>query len=483
MTDLTGVCNVKVDFGAVGNGTTDDRAAIQAALDSSSCRILYFPPGTYLINSSLLLSSNNILTGAGRTVTTIKLNAATAGANDEVIRTSNFTGSAHSTLVSNIGIENMTLDGDCWNPARANPAPGTASTIRGSTLLLSTVENAFVRNCRIMNGNKHCLDIAASTYQTSGALTRATGPSRNVVVENCEGVDPYFDDCFTVHDSGDLVIRDCRLRMNTSRQPLRNDFQNGVEVDDGSYRVMVENCYARGFARGFQVKGHEFNYPARDVTLSRCTAYECNVGFQIWYPLHTMRETNPSVANHAQSIFIRDCTVALSTTVLGYDKGMFALSIGGYQNVSVDGFSVEGGTYSARAIYVYELADNVSFENILFKNITVPSPPIMNGLIHFFTEATGVYSVRNVAYTRQGSGTTSLPIPVVWVTPSVAEISIRQITAALASGVAGVSVYYLRNSDLNELKFTGNSTPVNIRGGSPSGNLSVRAAVNNKFSS
>ena len=44
--------NVK-DFGAVGDGVTDDTAAIQAALDHVAANggTLYFPAGTYLSDS------------------------------------------------------------------------------------------------------------------------------------------------------------------------------------------------------------------------------------------------------------------------------------------------------------------------------------------------------------------------------------------------------------------------------------------------
>src|SRR5574343_1405356 len=43
---LAQIVSVK-DFGAVGDGVTDDTAAIQAALDTASGKGLYFPSGTY----------------------------------------------------------------------------------------------------------------------------------------------------------------------------------------------------------------------------------------------------------------------------------------------------------------------------------------------------------------------------------------------------------------------------------------------------
>ena len=51
--------NVKTDFGAMGDGVTDDAAAINAALlamrntGTNNYNVLYFPAGTYLINDTL----------------------------------------------------------------------------------------------------------------------------------------------------------------------------------------------------------------------------------------------------------------------------------------------------------------------------------------------------------------------------------------------------------------------------------------------
>lgn len=62
------------DFGATGNGSTDDTAAIQAAINSLSSTggTVYLPAGTYKVSSTLSWSYNNItLAGAGKGATTI----------------------------------------------------------------------------------------------------------------------------------------------------------------------------------------------------------------------------------------------------------------------------------------------------------------------------------------------------------------------------------------------------------------------------
>lgn len=57
------------DFGAVGDGETDDTIAIKAALTRGSA--IYFPAGTYKVSSDLALVSNTALYGDGIDITTI----------------------------------------------------------------------------------------------------------------------------------------------------------------------------------------------------------------------------------------------------------------------------------------------------------------------------------------------------------------------------------------------------------------------------
>ncbi len=84
--------NVKTDFGAVGDGVTDDTAAIQAAFESLKPdgaveKVLYFPAGTYRITDTVAISRDETLReyegisviGEDPATTTIKWSGAAGG--------------------------------------------------------------------------------------------------------------------------------------------------------------------------------------------------------------------------------------------------------------------------------------------------------------------------------------------------------------------------------------------------------------------
>ena len=92
------------DYGAVGNGTTDDTAAIQTAATAcpaAGCT-LYFPPGyTFGVSGTLLLSSNTHILAYGATLLDISGNFSFL---------KNLHNSATTLTDSNITIEGLTLD-------------------------------------------------------------------------------------------------------------------------------------------------------------------------------------------------------------------------------------------------------------------------------------------------------------------------------------------------------------------------------------
>jgi hypothetical protein len=70
------LANVK-DFGAVGDGVTDDTAAIQAAIIASYGQTLYFPSATYKISSTITIAEQIYLLGDSRFSSIIRWNNAT----------------------------------------------------------------------------------------------------------------------------------------------------------------------------------------------------------------------------------------------------------------------------------------------------------------------------------------------------------------------------------------------------------------------
>jgi len=55
-----------MDFGATGDGVTDDTAAIQAAFSAANNKTLYLPDGNYLVTSQINLPASVMVFGAGR---------------------------------------------------------------------------------------------------------------------------------------------------------------------------------------------------------------------------------------------------------------------------------------------------------------------------------------------------------------------------------------------------------------------------------
>jgi len=103
---LQEVVSVK-DFGATGNGTTDDTAAIQAAINASTS--VYFPIGTYSVTSLWIGTNGTALYGAGSGGVTIKARSAV----NKLIRCQYTSDDSNiAAVLNNISIAGITIDGN-----------------------------------------------------------------------------------------------------------------------------------------------------------------------------------------------------------------------------------------------------------------------------------------------------------------------------------------------------------------------------------
>lgn len=109
---LQEIVSVK-DFGATGDGTTDDALAIIAALDSFGTNggILYFPIGTYIVGQAIPIRQGIHYLGESPLSSVLK---ASASSPDNILGYG-YPTTAQSVIQNNFIVENLTFDGNKAN--------------------------------------------------------------------------------------------------------------------------------------------------------------------------------------------------------------------------------------------------------------------------------------------------------------------------------------------------------------------------------
>jgi len=246
---FTEIFSVK-DFGATGDGITDDRAFIKSAVSAmpSAGGALFFPPGTYNVDNSIRLNRPGTYFGAGRDVTFI--NATTAqshvfksDAGAITIRDMSFSSSSVRTsgayvLVSSndFRLQNFNMTG-AFEGVRI---PGTPSVV--------TIEMGQIRDTVAPNG-------VGILVQGGFALS-----IRDIVMDNAYGSQPVAG--IRIVKSGDIKIQDCNIiHCATGLQLLANI----GEIDSvWATNSFFDNC----FNNGVHILGDGY-------TIARCRFSDC----------------------------------------------------------------------------------------------------------------------------------------------------------------------------------------------------------------
>ncbi len=213
---------VASDFGATGNGTTNDTAALKNAVAAAAARgkKLYLPPGTYRLEEEIILPAGSVLQGAGMWKTELVFSRTAS---------SDYAGQALGGLK---GTGSKTIVRDLYLKSAQTARSLGYHALKGSWGTGSLIENVW-----------------AEHFETGAWIAD-------------------FSSDGNIYTNG-LVIRNSRLR---------NAFADGVNYASGTRNSVVENTHVRGCGDdglASYASGRTLNKPTTRNIQFRYNTIEC----------------------------------------------------------------------------------------------------------------------------------------------------------------------------------------------------------------
>jgi len=280
-------------FGAVGDGRTDDTAALQKALDSGQ-RTIHVPAGVYVIRRTLLIGSDTTLSlDKGAVVRLGDGAAAAAGGDCFLIR---------SRDVEN-GNENITVDGGVWDGNCAKNPRGeehAKDSYGGVGMSFVQVRKLTVRNVTMRNNESFAIRVGeVDRFLIENVLLNHTvirpnqdgihvgGFSENGVIRNisAKGAGVPNDDMVALNADDD-VTRHFNRGMKLG--PIRNILVEDISAEDAYTFVRLLSNTA----------------PIRDITIRKIRG-GCRM-----YCLNLNRWRFPKGRGNIANVLVEDVKVA-----------------------------------------------------------------------------------------------------------------------------------------------------------------------------
>jgi hypothetical protein len=343
------------DFGAIGDGTTDDTLAIQAAINAASR--IYFPEGNYKITDQsggyglLINASNKQLVGAGLEVANL------------VYTSSAINRPAIKVTASDVHFESLRIDGT----ANATKAAQTRANCHGIDFL--NVSECSVRFCQIVGGHYGIyLNNDTGSYDNNdhniieGNILR-NFQSTGLIAHKAQYLLVQGNDAEDCKNDGFKISQGTqfsRILGNTSR----NNDRDGFDVYSGFIESVLDgNVAEENQLQGYEIKGtfDGTDYVVRNSVISNNVATRNGLGgthsgFAIISVRNCTFDGNISVSNTGSGFdfnTVQGCTVtgclATRNTQHGFDlsTNVSRTQFSGCQSVDnswVDG-TTQNGTY------------------------------------------------------------------------------------------------------------------------------------------
>jgi hypothetical protein len=249
------------DYGALGDGSTDDTTAIQSCINAApSGSIVYFPPGTYIVSATIQLSGNITYMGADSGVSVVKQKS---GSNlNAVMASLGWTAGTNATSVAPTDIYRLQVQGQ----------PADSGNGHGIVLqsYQSSIEYCYVQSTK---GDGIRFDTASQSGSVTVSNTMVENHLFRCQVRTTTGAGINIADA-TNNKLTDGWIRDCIVQ---------NPGGNGVNIQASAGWVVagchVYGCNTNGIACSFPYQTRIVDNYVEQIGGSATNANYCAIDF------------------------------------------------------------------------------------------------------------------------------------------------------------------------------------------------------------